>query len=117
GLGLGLTLVKRLVELHGGSVSARSDGEGRGSTFIVRLPLTDAAVRKSLAPETGATRRLRVVLVEDDSDIRQSMQSLLELFGHAVETAADGEQGLELICRARPEIALLDVGLPGVDGL
>ena len=117
GLGLGLTLVRRLVEMHRGSVTAHSEGLSRGSVFEVRLPISGPAT--ALAPErqpaTGRASR-RVVLVEDNADVRESMQICLESWGHTVETADDGPSGLELVLRRRPEVALIDIGLPGLDG-
>src|SRR5690606_29339988 len=83
----------------------------------VRLPVSRSRVSHRADAPPGDLPHLRVVLVEDEDDIRQSMQTLLELLGHDVEAAPDGEAGLELICRSGPQIALLDVGLPGVDGL
>jgi signal transduction histidine kinase/DNA-binding response OmpR family regulator len=119
GLGLGLTLVRSLVELHGGRVSARSDGPGRGSTFEVRLPLGGA-------PEAGAPgsdgdgevsiRPLRIAVVEDNADIRETLRELLQRRGHAVAEAGDGPRGVELVVGTRPDVALVDIGLPGMDG-
>ncbi|NVJ06463.1 response regulator [Myxococcus sp. AM001] len=117
GLGIGLTLVKRLVELHGGSVCAQSDGLAKGSTFTVRLPrgqveqvplVQDAPV----APPPGR----HVLLVDDHTDSRQLVRELLELEGHTVSEAEDGPSGLARARELRPEIVLLDIGLPGLDG-
>ncbi|MCP3099181.1 response regulator [Myxococcus sp. K15C18031901] len=117
GLGIGLTLVRQLVQMHGGHVCAHSDGPGRGSEFVVKLPLAHA-VEAPLEP--GAlldTRRARrILLVEDNPDARQAMRELLELWGHQVEVAPDGLQGVELALRKPPELALVDIGLPGLDG-
>jgi CheY-like chemotaxis protein/anti-sigma regulatory factor (Ser/Thr protein kinase) len=117
GLGLGLALVRRLVELHGGRVSATSDGPGRGSAFEVRLPGGLAPAPAALAPPAAAPPpRRRVVLVEDNEDMREGLRVLLELDGHQVDTAGDGVRGLELILSACPDVAFVDVGLPGLDG-
>ena len=119
GLGLGLTLVKRLVELHGGSVSCRSAGAGRGSEFTVRLPaLADAAGHGASAPAAvrAAPVRRRVLVVEDNADARESLRLLLELAGHVVETADDGPTGAARLRAFRPDVAFIDVGLPGIDG-
>jgi signal transduction histidine kinase/DNA-binding response OmpR family regulator len=125
GLGLGLTLVKNLVEMHGGDVEARSQGLGHGSDFEVRLPLVAApaddaiAARSPCAPRDGATaavRPLHIVLVEDNADIRDSLRALLELCGHSVEEAEDGRQGIALVRERAPDVALIDIGLPGLDG-
>jgi len=119
GMGVGLTLVKRLVELHGGTVEARSEGRDRGSEFVVRLPVV---ARKGATSETPATTmsspssRLRVVLVEDNADIRDSLRDYLESLGHEVRTAADGPSGLATILEQRPDLAFVDIGLPGLDG-
>jgi two-component system CheB/CheR fusion protein len=118
GLGLGLALVKRLVELHDGSVAAWSAGPGQGSEFTVRLPA--AAVAEVPAEAGGATARQtpprRVLVVEDSADARQSLRLLLELAGHQVETSEDGPAGLAKVDAFRPEVALIDLGLPGMDG-
>jgi signal transduction histidine kinase len=118
GLGIGLTLVRRLVELHGGSVSAASDGPGRGSVFTVRLPMVDAPVtapvRRGAVATNGA--RLTILLVEDNADTREMMAQLLRLKGHDVHEAADGVAGVAAALRLRPDVAFVDVGLPGLDG-
>ncbi|HXD95304.1 MAG TPA: PAS domain S-box protein [Candidatus Acidoferrum sp.] len=120
GLGLGLTLVKRLVELHGGSVSASSAGPGQGSEFVVRLPVLATPARGGHAPvgpaPASASARRRVLIVEDSADARESLRLLLELGGHVVETSEDGPSGLAKLRAFRPEIALIDLGLPGIDG-
>ncbi len=118
GLGLGLTLVKRLVELHGGAVAAASAGAGRGSEFTIRLPLVDAPAAtdaRRTAPVAEGLRR-RVLIVEDNADARESLQLLLQLAGHDVETAEDGLIGLQKLTTLRPDVALIDLGLPGIDG-
>ena len=121
GLGLGLTLVKHLVELHGGRVAAHSDGEGRGSELVVVLPLAEApaadqnaVTRRSEPPEPP--RRCRVVVVEDSEDVRELLRECIEHLGHEVLTAQDGVEAVEMIGVAQPELALIDVGLPGIDG-
>jgi signal transduction histidine kinase/CheY-like chemotaxis protein len=119
GLGIGLTLVRRLVELHGGTVEASSDGEGCGSRFTVRLRQIPAA-REAMAvpalpPECPATSR-RVLLIEDSGDARQMLRMMLELAGHVVYDAADGVRGLELLNAVRPDVGIIDIGLPIMDG-
>jgi signal transduction histidine kinase/ActR/RegA family two-component response regulator len=120
GLGLGLTLVKNLVTLHGGTVEARSDGPGRGSEFEVRLPIApavpapDVLLTRVSARSTIAPRR--VAIVEDDTDTRTSLAELLELFGHQVFTAADSPEALQLMEQEQPEVFVIDIGLPGMDG-
>jgi CheY-like chemotaxis protein/anti-sigma regulatory factor (Ser/Thr protein kinase) len=119
GLGIGLTLVRRLVELHGGSVQASSDGAGKGSTFTVRLPAIAAPNAKAgeQAPATTAeSKPRRVLVVEDNDDLREMLGILLTQDRHEVKMASDGPSGLEAALSFRPEIAVLDLGLPGFDG-
>lgn len=120
GLGLGLTLVKGLVELHGGGVKAESDGRGRGATFSFWLPV-EAAVPPPLpvasSGEQPVGRRRRVLIIEDNRDTAQSLKMLLEMFGHEVALAHTGRQGVEVATRFRPEVVLCDLGLPEMDGL
>lgn len=119
GLGIGLTLVRRLVELHGGRVEAASDGPGRGASFRVVLPLADAVADPSAPSEretdTGAAL-LRVLVVDDDPVVAESMLVFLELEGHQVCSAASGEAALRLLAEFRPRVVLLDIGLPDLDG-
>jgi signal transduction histidine kinase/ActR/RegA family two-component response regulator len=119
GLGIGLTIVRRLVEMHDGRVEARSAGPGQGSEFVVRLPL-QAAPPARLAPSPSlastAQQRLRVLVVEDYEDSRMALEVCLGLLGHSVQSAADGLRGVELAREWRPDAALVDIGLPGLDG-
>ena len=118
GLGIGLTLVRRLVELHGGTVEASSDGEGCGSRFTVRLRQIPAA-RKAVAlpvPSDCLVTSRRVLLIEDSGDARQMLRMTLELAGHVVYDAADGIHGLELLNAVRPDVGIIDIGLPVMDG-
>ncbi|MEM6329421.1 MAG: CheR family methyltransferase, partial [Planctomycetota bacterium] len=116
GMGLGLTLTKSIVEMHGGRVTARSDGEGQGSTFEVLLPETDGRPTPAADHPAVGERVRRVVLVEDEADAREMLAETLELDGFDVATAADGDQGLALIIQELPEVALVDVALPGLTG-
>ena len=117
GLGIGLALVKRLTELHGGSVSAQSAGPGRGTTFTVRLPAVQAPAdaREPSAPAPAPSPR-RVLIIEDNDDTRQMLHEVLEMSGHVVREARDGASGLALAGEARPDVALIDIGLPDFDG-
>ncbi len=117
GLGIGLTLVRRLVELHGGRVEAFSAGAGRGSQFVVTLPLVPPALPIADASEpveAGVSRR--VLVVEDDADSAEGLLMLLEAQGHVVRTARDGQEAIETATSFRPEVALVDIGLPDIDG-
>lgn len=121
GLGIGLTLVRSLVEMHGGNVEARSEGLGQGSEFVVRLPAlpetyAGQAKGKGSAWEPGKSRALRVLVVEDNVDAAKSLAILLRLWGHEVHLAPDGPAALEMARVHRPEVVLLDIGLPGMDG-
>ncbi len=117
GLGMGLTLAKRLVELHGGRIAVASEGQDRGSEFTVRLPLLRVApevVRSGTAPSEGPPRR--ILVIEDHADARDSLCLWLRLWGHEVEEADNGVGGLERLLTTRPEVAFVDIGLPGRDG-
>jgi len=120
GLGIGLSLVRRLVELHGGRVSAFSGGTGLGSTFTVRLPLRPGsahAAPDSAGPALGAGGGpLRVLVVDDNHDAAESLAALLELLGHTTRVAHDGPEGLFLAEEFQPDLAFLDIGLPGMNG-
>ncbi len=118
GLGIGLTIVQRLVALHGGSIVVRSEGPGRGSEFEVRLPLAvGAAPASTPAPAARRpTRPLRVLVVDDNQDSARSMALLLRKVGHEVELAFDGCDGLRQAEAQRPDIVLLDIGLPALSG-
>jgi signal transduction histidine kinase/CheY-like chemotaxis protein len=117
GLGIGLTLVRRIAELHGGEATVSSEGLGKGASFSVTLPAIEPPARAA-APERRSRARSRcsVVLIEDSDDARQSLRMLLEMDGHRVETAADGPSGLAKLVEVQPDIALVDIGLPGMDG-
>ena len=117
GLGIGLTLVRRIAELHGGRVEARSEGAGKGSEFIVQLPAIDAPpeMTEPVATTRHSARR-RIVLVEDNDDVRAGLRVLLEIEGHEVLEAKDGLQGVDTILREQADIAVIDIGLPQLDG-
>jgi CheY-like chemotaxis protein len=117
GMGVGLTLVKSIVEMHGGTVTARSAGLGQGSEFVVVMPTTEATSPPThTRPAASPSRSLRIVLVEDNDESRRTLKMLLELDGYSVQTASDGRQGLELIQAEKPDAAILDIGLPGING-
>lgn len=124
GLGLGLTIVKRLVALHGGQVEAHSAGRGKGSEFVIRLPATErrgtADNAPPLAPEPPlrhcAPTGLRVLLVDDNEDAATILSAMLERMGHEVVIAHDGDAALKATTTFVPDVALLDIGLPVMDG-
>ena len=117
GLGIGLTLVRRLVEQHDGQVAARSEGRGKGSEFLVWLPSTEPAASPAGAPAPARPpQRRHVLVIEDNEDAREALRIGLALDGHEVDVASDGETGLALGVTRRPDVAVVDVGLPGRDG-
>lgn len=120
GLGLGLTLVKRLTELHGGNVTAKSEGPGTGSEFIVRLPLVEVdptpAPARGAPPSARPRRALCFVVVEDNPDVGQTLKLSLEQAGHRATRFPDGPSALSGVTNLRPDAVVLDIGLPGMDG-
>ena len=121
GLGIGLTLVKRLVEMHGGTVTAHSAGAGKGSELVVDLPLPDQAATDDVPPPAARAtavggRRRRVLVVDDNVDAAESAAALLSIWGHEVRTVHDGLSVLRQVEAFRPDIVLLDIGLPGKSG-
>ncbi len=117
GMGVGLTLVRTLVEMHHGTVTAHSNGPGHGSQFVIRLPLTSKQPAKPpVQPVVAPCAARRVLLVEDNPDTRNMLQAILKLDGFQVEVAEDGQQGLDAILAQRPDVALIDIGLPRLDG-
>jgi CheY-like chemotaxis protein len=123
GLGIGLALVKRLVELHGGTIAALSPGLGEGSTFRVRLPLvddktpgTDPRSSAEADPSPSPKSRRRVLVVDDNVDGAQSLARVLQICGHENRTAHDGPEALDAARLFQPDVVLLDIGLPGMNG-
>ncbi|MEV4781955.1 response regulator [Burkholderia sp. LMU1-1-1.1] len=120
GLGIGLSLVRRLTELHGGSIEAESKGPGGGSTFTLRMPRIEHQAAPAPAPAPAAQERAHgkpsVLLIEDNEDGREMMAMMLSCYGYEVQYAEDGLRGLEAAARFRPDLALVDIGLPGIDG-
>jgi signal transduction histidine kinase/ActR/RegA family two-component response regulator len=120
GMGIGLALVRNLVELHGGTVEAKSEGVGKGSTFTIRFPLAAAPEQEErrLAPreseQTSPPRR--IVIVEDNTDVRELLRLRLKRLGHDVHAVGDGVAGVETIVESKPHMALIDIGLPRLDG-
>ena len=120
GLGIGLTLVRSLVELHGGSVSATSGGPGNGSEFVVRLPLAKSDERSESSESPSNSGRVlpshRILVVDDNVDSATTLGTLLRFLGGEVQVAHDGPAALEAIEKYRPDVVLLDIGMPGMDG-
>lgn len=118
GLGVGLSLVRTIVEMHGGTVEARSEGPGHGSEFTIRLPLLRRGTKGEPKPRTPAGREAlrRIVLIDDNRDGAESLAMLLRLKGHEVHVAYDGPSGMVLAQKTRPDCVLIDIGLPGMDG-
>jgi len=117
GLGVGLTLARTLVELHGGTIAVESEGPGRGSEFVVRLPVgVPVGSRGRDDRRRVAVPARHILLVEDDDNVRKALHRILEVSGHRVEEARDGPGGVDLALAIVPEVAFIDVGLPGIDG-
>jgi CheY-like chemotaxis protein len=122
GLGIGLTLVKTLVEMHNGTVEARSEGLGKGSEFVVRLPISAQALVQDHGRETGQPAQPtspsghRLLVVDDNQDAGNSLAMLLRLQGHEVRVAYSGVAALEMTQDYRPDVVILDIGMPGMDG-
>lgn len=120
GLGIGLALVRRLVELHGGTAEAHSAGAGKGSEFVVRVPLAQdqeraaAPVEPRLRPDPGEPRR--ILVVDDHRDVAATICELLSMLGHVAERAHDGPSALAAFATFAPDLVLLDLGLPGMNG-
>jgi CheY-like chemotaxis protein len=121
GLGIGLTLVKQLVSMHGGSIEVRSAGVGQGSEFVVRLPVAATGAEKApeahVVTEWPPARRHRVLVVDDNRDAADTLCLLLELWGNETHAASDGAQALREVERLEPDVVLLDIGLPDISGL
>ncbi|HWH46629.1 MAG TPA: MASE1 domain-containing protein [Burkholderiales bacterium] len=117
GLGIGLTIAKRIVEMHGGSTVAFSEGPGKGAEFVVRLPLVPApAAAVPVQKSARATESRRILVVDDHRDSADSLATLLRMIGHEVKTSYDGQDAIELAAQYRPQLVLLDIGLPGKTG-
>ena len=120
GLGIGLTLVRRLVELHGGTVEAHSDGPGTGTEFVVRLPLTveteGAEPQRIASGKVATSANGRILVVDDNHDAAKSMAVLLNMLGNEVSTAHDGLEAVQAAAMFQPDVVLLDIGLPTLNG-
>ncbi|RYZ03109.1 MAG: response regulator, partial [Comamonadaceae bacterium] len=122
GLGIGLALTRGLVELHGGRIAVRSDGPGKGSEFIVTLPTRSPdlpavpAAADAPSPQQGEPRRRKVLLADDNADALETMAALLDIEGHEVRTATDGNRALEVGAALQPDVAILDIGMPHLNG-
>jgi signal transduction histidine kinase/ActR/RegA family two-component response regulator len=123
GMGIGLALVRNLLQLHGGTISADSDGVGKGSVFTVTFPVATQPAQAPVARKAAAAvvassdgQPRRIVIVEDNADVRELLRLKLKRLGHAVDAVADGHEGVRAIVEAKPDLALVDIGLPGLDG-
>jgi CheY-like chemotaxis protein len=119
GLGLGLAIAKSLVAMHGGSITAESKGAGKGATFRVRLPRQTAATGAIISSERPTVLRghgERILVVDDHADVRETVSALLTSEGYKVRAAVDAHTALDIACAWQPQLALLDIGLPGIDG-
>jgi CheY-like chemotaxis protein len=121
GLGIGLSLARALVELHGGTIEPRSGGLGMGSEFVVRLPVVETAERAHLEPSvnaqpSGLQPACRILVVDDNRDAAESLAMLLRQVGHDTRTAHDGLEAIQAAATFRPDVVLLDIGLPKLDG-
>jgi len=121
GLGVGLTLARRLIELHGGRIEARSEGLGKGSRFTVTLPLAQPVIEAAARPAAAAATASngdshRILLVDDNEDFTASLAALLRAMGHEVRVASNGADGLKLAAEYGPAYAFLDIGMPGMNG-
>lgn len=120
GLGIGLCLVNQLVQMHGGTIEAQSEGPGRGSRFVVRLPLAveqrEAITNRDIGEPVMTSSTLRILVVDDNRDAAESLAMLLKIMGNNVRTASDGERGVQAASEFRPHVVLLDIGLPKLNG-
>jgi two-component system CheB/CheR fusion protein len=118
GLGIGLALVQSLVQMHGGAIKAESEGTGKGTEFTVRLPVSDIDEAVGITPpeQPAASHPARILVVDDSRDHLESLGILLRLMGHEVQLAASGPEALEAVANFRPDVALVDIGLPGMNG-
>ena len=119
GLGIGLALAKRLVELHGGAIDAHSAGVGEGSAFVVRLPLDGSSpgvASETPAISAGAETSVRILVIDDSRDVADSLAMVLRSFDYTVEVAYDGRSGVEAARTFRPDVAFVDLHMPGIDG-
>ncbi len=118
GLGIGLALARRLVEFHGGTIVARSAGRGHGAEFVAQLPLAAAQERAPVVVEAAApeVKPAHILIVEDDADTREMLRLTLQLEGHRVDAAGTGREAVELAARTRPEVMIIDLGLPDIQG-
>jgi CheY-like chemotaxis protein len=119
GLGIGLSLVRRLVQLHGGTVIAESPGVGHGSTFTVRLPVADSTEAAAPQPPAEAVvtpPHLKVLVIDDNPDVAEALAALLEFDGHEIRMAHDGDSGLRMAATFTPDVVFCDIGMPGMSG-